>query len=378
MDTILEQLAAFRSICGEHEESVAIIDFVSTYLTKRGMFVERFEQDGFPSLVATTHPGRRAPKVLLAAHLDVVPAPDNLFCLTLEDGIYRGRGVFDMKFAAAAYLHTVEALRDNLASYDFGIMFTSDEENFGYYGTGMLVEKGYLPEVCILPDAAEDWNIETSAKGAWFADIHIHGKASHGSRPWEGDSASIRLIKLLHDVHTLFQDAQQPHTPTLNIGILKSGTLVNQTPHHAVAALDIRFANRTDFQRLQANVRRLCQEHDAELRTTRNATLPTSADLTNPLIAAFSNCITAETGIVPKGITSFGGSDAQFFSAHGIPCILTSPRGGNRHADSEWLDAESYEHLKPILIAYLDKVAKTTKSRSKRLTHDISALASTK
>lgn len=364
MDTLLEQLVAFRSICGEHVESIAITDFVGSYLAERGMFVERFEQDDFPSLVATTQPNRKTPKVLLAAHLDVVPAPDNLFWLTLKDGIYRGRGVFDMKFAAAAYLHIVEALRNDLATYDFGIMFTTDEENFGRYGTGMLVAKGYLPEVCILPDAGENWNIETSAKGAWLAEIHIHGRSSHGSRPWEGNSASIRLIKLMNHLVNLFQDAQQPHTSTLNIGILKSGTVVNLTPDHAVAAIDVRFANLADFHHIPAAIRRLCQEHGAEIRTTRAATLPTGTDLTHPLIAAFSTCITTETGIIPKGIASFGASDAPFFSAHGVPCILTSPRGGDRHADSEWLDAESYEHLKPILIAYLNTVARTTTNRS--------------
>jgi len=357
VDPLLQRLVRIPSVCGERKPSTEIIELTANFLAERGMHVERFEDHGFPSLVATTRPGVKTPKVLLAAHLDVMAAPQNLFDLRLEDGVYYGRGVFDMKFAAAAYLHVVDQLRSRLADYDFGIMFTTDEELHGQYGTGMLVDRGYLPGVCILPDASSDWNMETFAKGCWFSEIHVQGKTSHGARPWEGDSASLKLIHLLHELTATFKDGQKPHTSTLNVGKIKSGTMINQTPDEAMAALDIRFVDYTDFLELEAQVLRLCQKYKAQLRTLRPLAVPIRQDLAHPLIAPFCQIVTAQTGIVPEGTTSYGGSDARFFFPHGVPCILASPRGGDRHTDTEWLDAASYQHTAPILRAYLDKVA---------------------
>ena len=220
MDAILRDLIAIPSITGDAAASQQIIDYATHFLQKRGMHVHTFNKAGFPSLVATSR-ATKHPKVLLAAHLDVVAAPPEMFQLRLENGTYYGRGVWDMKYAAAAYLHLIDEIQATLHTYDIGIMFTSDEEIYGEYGTGyQMREYGLRPQVAILPDAIQPWHIQQTGKGCYFGEVSVIGISAHGSRPWEGDSASIKLIHILQQVADLFKNDQQAHTKTLNISML--------------------------------------------------------------------------------------------------------------------------------------------------------------
>src|ERR1043166_9191828 len=99
MEDILRKLVAFPTVTGDQTAAHEAIDYIAGFLTARGMHLERFDSNGYESVIATVRPGHKNPKVLLAAHLDVVPAPDEMFGMRLKDGKYIGRGVLDMKFA---------------------------------------------------------------------------------------------------------------------------------------------------------------------------------------------------------------------------------------------------------------------------------------
>ena len=64
-----------------------------------------------------------------------------------------------------------------LGDYDFSIAITTDEESGGYYGTQQLLEAGYNPKVCILPDGGDNWQMQISSKG------YIHGNVAN--RRWQ-------------------------------------------------------------------------------------------------------------------------------------------------------------------------------------------------
>jgi succinyl-diaminopimelate desuccinylase len=357
MDELLQQLVAIPSVSGHYEPSKQIMDFCANYLRDRGMYVTEFVENNFPSLITTTRK-TKTPTLMLAGHLDVVPAPEHMFKLRLESGIYYGRGVWDMKNNVASYLRIVDELKDNLSDYDFGIMLTSDEEPFGNYGTGMLTEKGYLPKVAYLPDAIESWHIQTFAKGCWFAEISALGVSAHGSRPWEGDSASIRLVRILERIAKLFEQRQQRETATLNIGIIRSGEQINQIPASALATLDIRYVEPDDMSAIVSEINAICDAEGATIRTVREDDGPVNNDITDPYMAAFADCMESFLGHKPETVRQCGTSDARYFSKHNIPVILTSPIGGGYHSDDEWLDAADYERFHQLLKTYVDRVAK--------------------
>ncbi|HET8671651.1 MAG TPA: M20 family metallopeptidase [Candidatus Saccharimonadales bacterium] len=370
MDTLLQELVAIPSVFGEQDATKRIIDYVDEKLQLLNLHIEYFECGGYPAIVATTQK-TKTPKVMLYAHLDVVAAPQELYKLRMEDGKYYGRGVLDMKSAVATYLHILKDIQYDVSSYDIGLMFTTDEEGSGNFGTGGLVKQGYIPQVCVMPDSGFDtnWEIERSAKGCWFAHVIALGVSAHGSRPWQGDSASIKLIKALNDIVLLFKDRQKPDTTTINIGMLHGGESINQIPAVSMASLDIRFIDMQDFYRLKRKIQAICDTHGVTLKTIRKWNKPTTNKLDHPLIQTFLRHVTLQTGITPASFTAYGASDARFFLDRGIPCVLMSPPGGSAHSNDEWLSVEGYQQYQLILRDYIEEVARTPAARSGKVIH---------
>lgn len=358
MEAILATLVGMRTITGDRSSIASALDFIENYLAKRGMYLQRFDFAGVESVLATTRP-TNTPAVLLNAHVDVVAGNDEQFALRQDDKNYYGRGVYDLKHAIAAYLQLVDDLQGQLDQYDFGIMINSDEETGGTHGAKRLVETGYLPtKVCIVPDAGDNWALQTHAKGVWHIRITTAGKHAHGSRPWEGKNALMKLHSLVDTIHQLFPPVDQlATTSTVSIGKIVGGTVVNQIPNHAFAELDIRTGSIEQHHHYKKMIQALCKHHSATLETLADS-LPYSVDRTNPLITQFVECVESVIGRPMSDSHSFGTTDARYFAYAGVPCIATAPPVGDPHGPNEWLSKEGLEHLRIILRHYLDKVAK--------------------
>src|SRR5665647_2540365 len=199
----LSDLVAFQTVDGYPAQKMACFDYIEERLERAGLAVTRQQHGQEPSIVAMTQ-ATKTPKVLLTAHLDVVPGKTGLFHLSEDNGRLYGRGVYDMKFAAACFIELVDSLAEDLSDYDFGVMFTSDEEIGGENGVGQLVEQGYRADVCILPDAGEDWKIESTCNGGWFVKLAAKGEPAHGSRPWEGNNAIDNMLAVSQEIKQLF------------------------------------------------------------------------------------------------------------------------------------------------------------------------------
>ena len=88
------------------------LDFVLDF-AGAGFTVERFESGGKPSALIYAAPRRPDFRVLLNAHLDVVPAPDSQFAPRREGDRLFARGAQDMKISAllaAGVFRETEAL----------------------------------------------------------------------------------------------------------------------------------------------------------------------------------------------------------------------------------------------------------------------------
>lgn len=358
MDTYLRELVAMPTTSSDQDANNLALDYLQTFFDDRGLHCMRYSFNGYSALVATTKKSHKAPKVMLAAHLDVVPGPAKLFTLREDDQNFYGRGVFDMKFAIAAYMATIDMLGSNVADYDVGIMITTEEEIGGLNGTRQLINMGYKPDVCILPDGAKDWQIETFAKGFTYWRIDVAGTSAHGSTPWEGDSATFRLIDLLHELKADFA-SQTLNTKTLNIGMINGGTAKNQIPAHAYATLDIRYMTNEEYDKIRATIERLCKKHTATFIEEDLGGHPCVNELSHPLVQPFAESIHKITGVDASGIVSYGASDARFFAGINVPCIITRPTGGGQHADSEWIDKEDCRQYSEIILDYLEKIART-------------------
>lgn len=359
----LRQLVAIPTVTDDILENDKALDYLQNFFTTRGLFCLRKRFDGHDTLIASSRrDNAKTPTILLAAHIDVVSGTKEGLTLVEKEGNLIGRGVYDMKFSIAGYMGLVEALGDSVDRYDFAIMITTDEElggKDGVNGVEKLVREGYRPKVCILPDsAASGWDIEKLAKGVWRFDLIANGKQGHGSRPWEGESASFKLIPALEEIKTHFVD-QGPMTDTLNIAMLHGGETYNLLPSLMTAGLEVRYMSNESHAVRESLIENVCRKYGLEYRE-RALLAPVTTNLEDPFVRAYANSVKRVTSRYPKGIVSFASSDAPYFVRQGIPCIVSSCLGGRHHSPDEWINKESFLQFVPILQDFFNKIALTT------------------
>ncbi len=356
---IFTDLVAFETVSANLAANNQGLEYIDRFLSERGMFVRRFEWGGHKSLVATTKQTKK-PRVLLAGHLDVVPAPPRLFKLDERDGKFYGRGVCDMKFALAAYLQLIDDLQENLNQYDLGIMITTDEEVGGRDGVmALLATAGYRSEVCVIPDGGDNWALEREAKGLLWVIATASGVSAHGSRPWEGASAIEKMMNFLRAIqYDLFAE-QNDSTSTCNIGTIHGGNAVNQVADVCSADLDIRPINREEQAHILSHLTKLSKQYNVGLEYRLNDS-PINIDLSNPYVVAYVESVEKALGRPIEFMKSNGGSDARYFADYDIPTLVGYPTGGGRHSDEEWLDVKSFYQFNDVLHDFVHQTARVT------------------
>ena len=161
-----------------------------------------------------------AKKLLLLAHLDVVPAdPLNWekdpFSGEIEGDYVWGRGALDCKGllvaeAMACFLLKREAFQPK---GDIIMAFTADEERGGVMGVGYLTERhwdkidadyiineggGFLLPFSKNP---KDYVVQTGEKGVFRTIIRVKGKGGHGSMPVKkSENAVYKISKITQKV----------------------------------------------------------------------------------------------------------------------------------------------------------------------------------
>jgi succinyl-diaminopimelate desuccinylase len=358
VERLLATLVGMPTISSDISANDMALDYIEDFLKRCGMHSGRKRFAGHGALLASTRADNLLmPTVLLAAHIDVVGGEAELFALRREGDTLLGRGVFDMKFAIAGYLQVVEDLKDNLQDYDFGILITSDEETIDV-GVKSALQDGLKPGVCLLPDsAAAGWEIETTAKGYLRVDLIAHGTTAHGGRPWEGESASMKLIQALHELKSHFE-GQSAASDSLNIGKIHGGDAYNVVPSEMIAGVDIRFLSKENFAQKKQLIEDICKKHDLSWRQLVYGE-PVITDKNQPLVRTYLDSVQAVTGRRPQDFISSAGSDAPYFQEAGVPCIVSCCEGGKHHTKDEWIGRKSFLQFVPIVHAFLNNAARS-------------------
>lgn len=346
----LQKLVSLYPVTSNQASVKQLLDYVGAHFEARGMTATHHTYAGIHNLYISTTNTKHS-KVLLQSHVDVVPGKHAFY---LQNDKAFGRGVYDMLYAVAAFMHLADEIP--MRNYDLAFMLSGDEETGGFSGVRRLLQAGYTADICILPDAGNGFgSLNVGAKGVFNVTVRIHGRAHHGSRPWEGDGAAAKLIRFLSGLETVF-DVSDQHNSTMTIAQLQAGDASNQGPSTADAVLDIRYKDQDDLRRIEKAIDALLQRHNGEIITTRRGS-DYQLDVTHPLVKHFIEMYGTHAGKKIELTKAHGSSDARFFSERGIPVIMLRPDGGGAHGDVEWLSLASYTAFYDLLKEYVVSVA---------------------
>jgi succinyl-diaminopimelate desuccinylase len=222
--------------------------------------LEAAHDDG-ESLLFAKRDGK--PLVLLAGHLDTVPAQGNLPG-RIEDGAVVGLGASDMKGGLAVMVELAAWAAQAELAYDLGLLFFPREELGpaenplpGVFEAAPLVDDAELV-VCLEPT---DNTLQLGCLGNLNARVVFEGRAAHSARPWLGVNAIALALEALRPV--LESDPRDVEVGGLvfrevtSVTRLEAGIASNVIPALAEANVNFRYGPDRDPASAEAYLREL-------------------------------------------------------------------------------------------------------------------------
>jgi succinyl-diaminopimelate desuccinylase len=170
----------------------ACMDRVAAFFDGTESAIERYRDDGVPSLVASLTDSK-TPELMFQGHLDVMPAAERLFTPRRDANHLYGRGTADMKGGLAAMMHTLRDIAEENPEQSIAMMVVADEEEGGVHGAEYLLEEEeYRPEFCITGEPNNlggHMHVINKQEGVIQVELSTTGQAAHAATPEQGKSA---------------------------------------------------------------------------------------------------------------------------------------------------------------------------------------------
>ena len=340
--------AALVDIPSESRHESRIADEVETAL--------RAQTDGFEiirdgnAVLARTHLGKPT-RVLLAGHLDTVPAADNVPSHRDGDDLY-GCGTCDMKSGDAVFLHLAATIAD--PSHDLTLIFYDCEEiEAAANGLGRIARQ--LPDwlhadVAILGEPSDGY-IEAGCQGTLRVLVTAKGVRSHSARSWMGDNAIHKLGAVLdrlaaYQARTVDID-DCVYREGLSAVRIDGGVAGNVIPDRAAVTVNFRFAPDRDVEQAMDHVREVLDGLDVDIEQT-DAAPGAVPGLGSP---AAAKLVQASGGRVRA---KYGWTDVARLAALGIPAVNYGPGDPNlAHRADECVPVAQITAVAETLRSYL-------------------------
>jgi succinyl-diaminopimelate desuccinylase len=286
--------------------------------------LERVLDDGETLLVA-----KRAgkPLVLLAGHLDTVPAQGNLSG-RIEDGAVVGLGASDMKGGVAVMVELARWAADTKLAHDVAFLFFPREELGpahnplpAVFERSPLVDEAALV-ICLEPT---DNTLQLGCLGNLVARVVFEGRSAHSARPWLGVNAIELAFEGLRNVFALEpRDAEVGglvFREVLSVTEFHAGVASNVIPGRAEAVLNFRYAPDRSPDDAEARIRELVGLELEVLSNSPPAHVPSSSPLVERLRTA------GAFEVQPKQAWT----NVADFAARGLDAVNLGP-GATRYA----------------------------------------------
>ncbi len=311
----------------------------------------------------------KAPVLLLSAHLDCVQPCENIEP-ELIDGIIKSKSNTilggDDKAGIVSILEALKVIKEkDIPHGDIQVVFTVAEEG-GLAGsknidtTLLKADLGYA-----LDSSGKPGTIINNAPGQNRIEITVQGKAAHaGIAPEEGINAIMVTAKALSQV----RDGRIDEETTANIGIIKGGTATNIVTDKVEIIGEARSRN---LDKLTEQTNHVCeafnkvaQEHGATvdfkvIKSYEPYFLTEEMPVVSAAVEAAKNI-----GLPFEIKATGGGSDANYFNSHGIPCAVLGIGMEKVHTTEEYIKEEHLYQTAEYVVSIIKSVAESDQSRN--------------
>ena len=353
LDTIelLGQLVAIDSVNpslvpgGAGEGKIA--EFVAGWADRAGLEVEVLDEAaGRPSVIVRSGRTGAGRTLLLCGHLDTVGVSGMVDPLTPRidgDRLY-ARGSYDMKAGLAAAL---VACRDAVGDItgEVVVAAVADEE---HSSIGVQQVLGHVTADAAIVTEPTELAVATAHKGFVWTEIHVMGKAAHGSRPHLGVDAILKTGPILVALEDLDRRLRRRQHMTLGPGnlhasLIAGGLEESTIPDTCVLTVERRTLPGEITADVEADIAVLltdCRTADPDLVASSRTTLARDPFETDPSAVIVATVSDAAAHVLGRPADIVGVSywaDSAFISGAGIPTVLFGPGGDGAHADVEWV-----------------------------------------
>lgn len=307
---------------------------------------ERLRDAGLESVLDEFAPGRAnvvarirgrgsRPAIVFSAHFDTVPLGNEAwtrdpFGAEIVDGALYGRGAADMKGGMAAMIVAAECLcrEPECLAGDLVLALTAGESS-NCLGARRLAETSALKGAgALLVSEPTSMDVLLAEKGALWLRLIAHGRSGHPSGGADGSQSAIeRMMDALACLRGFdFHARTHPllGSPTVSVGRIEGGTVVNLTPDRCEAEIDVRTLPGMDPEAIENNLLS-CLGRDLEIeRIDYKPPVETPAD--HPFARICFETVTAGQGspAVPGGASYY--SDAAVLApAFNLPMVIIGP-----------------------------------------------------
>jgi acetylornithine deacetylase len=344
----------------------AVSEFIASWLRRAGFDVDVTDAaPGRPNVVAMADGREPGPTRILCGHTDTVGVEDMTapFDPVVRDGRLYGRGSQDMKGGIASMMvAAAEWLGGDRRGAGRVIVAAVADEEYASVGADAFAARWHGDEAVITEPT--DLAIGVAHKGFSCAEITVHGRAAHGSRPRDGKDAIMAMGRVLQRLERLdgMLQSQAPHpllgVASLHAGRIRGGTELSVYPARAVLEMERRTlpgepvdVSVSELQAIAREVAAGDPEFSAEIRLllARPAyEAPSGAAVIDRLTTA----VRARLGEARLQGVSFW-TDAAILGAAGTPTLLFGPRGAGLHSIEEHVVIEDLTACADVLKTWL-------------------------
>lgn len=295
--------------------------------------------------------------ILLLCHMDTVFPLGTIdsFPYREAEGKISGPGTLDMKAGIVIALAALDEVKKSGLNRPVTLLCTSDEEIGSHTSRAhieRLVKESAL--VLVLEGGLVDGALKTWRKGVGEFWMRTWGRAAHSGGEHEKGRNAIE--EMAHHVIAIQKLTDYAKQTTLNVGVIRGGTVPNVVPEDAVIQVDVRVMQPGEWERLESEMSKLKPVLDGtsiEIRGVLNRP-PMPFDETMKTTFERAKSIAVQIGMELKAGGTGGASDGNIVAPLGIPVLDgLGAVGEGYHSEREYIFADSLEKRTQLVAALL-------------------------